>query len=996
MPSRAELFLAYRQAKSTLFFEHRGVGLLDLAKFESDLDNRLSTLANQLSENGGWFDDLPLGHVWIVPKRIRPGRNETGVARTGVHDPHLDRPDLDVQVRYSPSVESAIVETLFLWRFGPGLEAILSPSVLGHRLDVRKGRLNPTRRWLFEYWPARYQQFRDIPINKAKSELEADRSVLVLSADMKSFYDTVDPSFLLSNTFMEELARPSAKRDAEPLDLDAYGGAVSSLLRFYSSFRAVAARRTGLEWEIGIPIGALTSRLVGNLALSTLDQAIERLESTICYRRYVDDIVLVARSDGNGVGDLAESIESHIPHTSQEDGDIRLDSEGLGRRGSDFRIQKEKCRAHLLGGVAGQDFLDAIGRDFSRLVSEQRAFIDISVLLADPTSHLVHAGAPGRPLTVLREADKAKLERFGVSTVLRSLERASVLVDQESARALAKRTLDEMNRFLTGDGDWVDHLALVFRLLRLGVRTGDWDESERLIDDMNSKWGSVEDLKETIGRLFHRERQIVGEPAWVWLRNYLHARRVEAICTAIRTPRRGSDLPEWLRDGVVEGTDRRSWRALVRRARLLAAADLRALDREDDSFGENVEEQRFDETPVYVGDPDLADRFSLASRFIDLCESLEDRPWRVAPARLFLCTRPPSYFDIARRFLFRTESTGFDFAVFADLLSLVNAIRGTDYQDPVGAVIDEHTVAVPSPTQRRLDPRLILGNLVASEKMFQQAARRNPLLSVERLRALALVLSRAARIAGAGAKRANLLVLPELCLPREWFREVANYVARHAYYGLIAGLEYRHTRNGVWNQVYAVIPGPFSSAAAWPWTKRYPAREEAAELKKLDVSFITASKPDRRRTVVESQYGRLSALICSEMLEAERVADLLGRVELVLAPSWNRDTASYDHLIQSVGLQLHSIVAVANNGHYSDCRAWAPHRERWKRDLCRLIERDLDDTVSVVLPLASLENWHRDPARDQPGDSAEWRPLPPGWPTGSMIRVTPRFEGSDG
>lgn len=185
MPSRAELFLAYRQAKSTLFFEHRGVGLLDLAKFESDLNNRLSMLANRLSENGGWFDDLPQGHVWIVPKRMRPGRNETGVARIGVDDPQLGCPDLDVQVRYSPSVESAIVETLFLWRFGPGLEATLSTSVLGHRLDVRKGRLNPTRRWLFEYWPARYQQFRDAPIKKAKAELEADRNVLVLSVDLK-------------------------------------------------------------------------------------------------------------------------------------------------------------------------------------------------------------------------------------------------------------------------------------------------------------------------------------------------------------------------------------------------------------------------------------------------------------------------------------------------------------------------------------------------------------------------------------------------------------------------------------------------------------------------------------------------------------------------------------------------------------------------------------------------------------------------------------------
>jgi hypothetical protein len=137
------------------------------------------------------------------------------------------------------------------------------------------------------------------------------------------------------------------------------------------------------------------------------------------------------------------------------------------------------------------------------------------------------------------------------------------------------------------------------------------------------------------------------------------------------------------------------------------------------------------------------------------------------------------------------------------------------------------------------------------------------------------------------------------------------------------------------------------------------------------------------RTVVQSRFGDFSVLVCSELLETARVADLLGRVELVLAPSWNTDTASYDHIIQSVGLHLHAIVAVANNGHYSDSRAWAPRGERWTRDLCRLIERGVDAVVMVDLPLASLRSFrasggtHAAPKRAKaPG----WRPLPPDWP----------------
>ncbi|MCL4761453.1 MAG: hypothetical protein KJ018_06645 [Burkholderiales bacterium] len=200
------------------------------------------------------------------------------------------------------------------------------------------------------------------------------------------------------------------------------------------------------------------------------------------------------------------------------------------------------------------------------------------------------------------------------------------------------------------------------------------------------------------------------------------------------------------------------------------------------------------------------------------------------------------------------------------------------------------------------------------------------------------------------------------------------------------------------------------SVATWPWTKRLPAHEEGKLLASLPapVSFRPVPKDPKKqlaRTVVRSAWGDLSVLICSELIEARRVADLLGRVNVVLCPAWNTDTASYDHFIQSVGFELHSIIAIANNGHYSDCRAWAPHTQRWERDLCRLIERDVNDVVYVDVPLASLVAFHEGSkqAKDKYGRLREaldrrdlkvaraalkkltdelpgaWRPLPPDW-----------------
>jgi hypothetical protein len=463
---------------------------------------------------------------------------------------------------------------------------------------------------------------------------------------------------------------------------------------------------------------------------------------------------------------------------------------------------------------------------------------------------------------------------------------------------------------------------------------------------------------------------------------------------------------------------------LRRRAEQLASADLRARDREEDAPpGDNGDDvNRSWLRTALSRDGELAARLAMIDQFVQRCDEIGDRTWGLSAARLFLCTRPPSYFDIARRWLYRVEESGFDADVFDRLLKIVNAVRGTRYDKVVGRVLDRSTISVesfwaPEPVpdaSSLLNPRIILGNLVVEDAAWKAAATRvngapfgAPLLTKTRLQGLADILEKATRLSR--GKASDLLVLPELSLPRQWFRTVANHVVKVGHYGLIVGLEYHHhpSRPYLYNQVFAVIPGPFMSVATWPWTKRLPAREEENQLSKLPIPVTFPPHPGNpiQRTVIHTPWGSLSVLICSELIEARRVADLLGRVDVVLCPAWNTDTASYDHLIQSVGFQLHSVIAVANNGHYSDCRVWAPRTQRWERDLCRLIERDVNDVVYVDIPLASLVAFHEGDkqAKDKYANlrkalergnlrkaraalnklseelPSEWRPLPPDW-----------------
>lgn len=998
-PSVADLYLAFRQAKTAHFFEKRGVGLLKFAEYEEKLPDNLAALKEKVA-GGAWFDRVEVGQTWIVPKRLRDAARaeHDDVVRIGVPRPVETARALDIQLRLSPHPDFATVEVLYLWRFGGLLDGLLSKSyVLGSRLDLRAQAVVPHRRWVFEYWRTRYQEFRAAPLDAARNALESGERVLIVGADLKSFYDTVQPSFLLSDQFMRELTKVGASQ----VDLDAFRQATMSLLDAYRRFRDEASKRTSLPVSVGVPIGPLTSRVVANVSLAPLDTHIAAQEGVLCYRRYVDDMVIVARA-AEPAASSGESLRRFLPLLPGGDEVLRLDVGALARDGSEFQLQRSKVRIHHLGGVSGIDFVDAVKSGFARVVSERRAFVDSSTLLGKGVSHLIRAGeAEGRPLRVLRDADRAKLERFALSTSLQSLERVSRLVDSNDARTMVRESLELIGRVLDTEQDWVEGVDVFLRLLKLALSTGDWESANELIGRMERLWGTDDALRGSALQLYYRDQPIkVGRKApWRWLRNYLHERRIEAAVSALPLGLDETHLAELLPSGLRAGRRLVTAKGLLRRARQLARADLRVRDREDDEAktGERHSVDRTWFRGVLDASAELSARLDTIDRFIERCEVLDDVPWRMPAARLFLCTRPPSYFDIARRWLYRVEKNGFAPDVFGQLLEVVNAVRGTRYMDPVGYVVDRSTVSLVSPSdsgspadcQVLPEPRLILGNLSVSEMAWKAAATRggHPMLGWRRLQRLATVLDKATHVASGHGSA--LLVLPELSLPRSWLRTVANYVVRLGRFGLVAGLEYVHDpiRSHVSNQVVAVLPGPFSSVATWPWTKRLPAREEGEQLALLNppVSFPPPPPTNVPRTVVHSPWGSLSVLICSEMIEARRIADLLGRVDVVLCPAWNKDTSSYDHLIQSAGFQLHAIIAIANNGHYSDCRAWAPRSKRWERDLCRLIERDVDDVVHVDIPLADLVAFHKTrvssvpPARRSVAPSG-WRPLPPDWP----------------
>jgi hypothetical protein len=189
-------------------------------------------------------------------------------------------------------------------------------------------------------------------------------------------------------------------------------------------------------------------------------------------------------------------------------------------------------------------------------------------------------------------------------------------------------------------------------------------------------------------------------------------------------------------------------------------------------------------------------------------------------------------------------------------------------------------------------------------------------------------------------------------------------------------LEYQRNGDKVVNEAIGVFTTGFGTAAICFWPKTHPARHECQQLGTLG---CTLTEDAGSRWLVNTDYGTFSTLICSELLDVEERGRLRGRIDVLLVPSWNPDTATFDHTVQTTANDLHCYSAIANNARFSDCRVQTPAYKQYERDACRLICRDEVDTVSCALDVEKLRAFQRRSVDSVNVDSKEFKPIPPGF-----------------
>ena len=827
-PTFTDLVLAFRQAKNAIASEQGVVGLFDLARFEMQLTTRIRRLRRLLKDER-WFDGIDIGRLVVMPKSAVPRSiDKADIVRIGGAD--ISKVDLSVRLQLEPTAEFAVTEVLYLWEFGGALEATLDDCCLGYRLKrVREdGVMDRNSRAVYEYWPAAFARYRDEPIAAARAALLSHKRVVVTNTDIVSFFDSIDPDFLLQDGFVESVAE-AARRRGRAFSVARYRTATRSLLAQFAAFRRLRRSIGGrtIDVDTGVPIGAFTSRVFANVALASVDRTIQALPHVVLYRRYVDDIVIVstpAASDPSPatkvavLGALFPGFTPGAPDVSSEDRFV------VPTTRATFALNKEKTRVHDLVGDVGIDFLAAVRQSFSVVTSERRAFLgDVERIMTDfEAVDLFADGTTGTDrIPRLRDADRFTLRRFLATAYLRALELCVLLLDVEEATDLLERRTRRMLSILDRSAALED-FEFVLSLLKVALLCNCRAVVLKLQSWLDRRAG--EGLTNDVGEVWWRGNKLPRATTLDAVAAYLARRVNESTASACALPVSTSALAQET--------------ATLRDAVLLRRADLRHLDREDDValFGRLDPEQTRDTRAEHAAarraimrDSSFDARLTHVGSFIRRSGELGEGIWTGASdIGLLLSAKPPRYVDVARRFLARIESARAPLPVEVgrQIEQCVDVLRGTRYRlRPSPAIALARTSdrirlrvdAEPEPGS----VRVILSNLPVGLKAFQAAANGRPALTFKRLTLLDRVL-RQARAASRDAKHNGLpsiLVLPELSIPRRWVRPLAEHAVREEL-SIVAGVEYEATGRGLVNQAVGVFPAGRRTAAIVRWTKR--------------------------------------------------------------------------------------------------------------------------------------------------------------------------------
>ena len=984
--SIADLYVAYRKAKSEAYYGNLHPSALAYTEFEQDLQSNLESLYTQLISNDyEWWNSIDfIGGFLYIPKSLDDSvwHDNTQVHYRSV-DPSEDwlnrfkeskneRLDAKYRLIIVPTVAYQVVSALWVLTVGHKFEEKLDKK-LSYANRIRRkrhqfedfgsfnGPVNKESLGLFSPYFSAYKKWRQNGLDAMRGLVESNKPATAITMDLAGYYHNVSPEFLLKPSFLKKIKVELSDDEKQFTHL-----LLNSLKYWYRHTPDHQERPEG-----ALPVGLSASQVISNVLLYEFDNQVNDCLVPAYYGRYVDDIFLVFQTpehikNGNDVIEhLSKKVEC-LKIKRIKDMQPELALRFSYATDCELRFTADKQKIFSLGSDHGLDLIDQISSQIRAQSSEYRMLPmlpESSILMAEKA--LLASNDSSLIADALRKADVVSVRRLGMALLVRDIESYSTDLSRAEWSNLRHQFYGLVHRHMVTPKGLFDLFSYYPRVISLMVANYDFKDAKKFIENISDCFDT---LDKTTSRIKGRKERV--DLCKIYFFKVLLQASIQASTT------KGFDQWHKLQgilkrlnqclDGFSKVDFRKNSLSLLSKQVLFA--DFGARSYKDYWYYSQTDNISGVKPPRGRS---ILKVLRLASiRKFRKEANLKTPHW---PALVF----PTRALTIQEMLLISPAilevPKAFEKSIFA--------LRGAKIAHKTALPIHEfnevgNCITIPQSPREKV--HVALTSFETTQEIFSAALNRKPDRSIDRYERINKLINNVLR----ANQKVDYIIFPECSVPRRWAISIAGKLAKQEI-SFIAGIEYyQHKkertvlRNDCLVSLTTSWPG-YKSNFIFMQPKLLPSHKEKKELKLVGKKqYFPSHEKDKLPIYMHGNY-HFGVMICSDLTTPQNRVRFQGNIDSLIVLEWNPDVKTFSYLVEGASHDIHTFVVQVNNRKFGDSRVRAPYKTGYMRDLVRLKGGVEDYFVVAEIDFLALRRFQK--LNRMNDKKSQFKPVPIGF-----------------
>ena len=274
--------------------------------------------------------------------------------------------------------------------------------------------------------------------------------------------------------------------------------------------------------------------------------------------------------------------------------------------------------------------------------------------------------------------------------------------------------------------------------------------------------------------------------------------------------------------------------------------------------------------------------------------------------------------------------------------------------------------------------RVAVANIQMDISNFDQAVMRKPNRSYRRYQQIAELVNTAVR------EKADMLVMPEACTPKEWLPTLARTCEKN-HLAVVTGVEHIIEDNCVYNLTAVILPyeekwtGQWHSVILYHSKNHFAPEEkrmvESLHLRAMEGIESSEAKCDAKYELYSWNGFWFTVYCCFELTSIRDRSIFQSYIDALIAVEWNQDVNYYSNIIESLSRDIHCYCIQTNTSEYGNSRITKPSKTE-NKDILR-IKGGSNATAHVgTIDLEQLREFQMKAYSGQKEDKT-FKPTPP-------------------